>query len=92
MPDDPAKQTTDDKEFLVKTQDIVETWRREAAHEGRVGALIDLYEDRFGAMPDDVRAVIEDTHDEAMLRAWTRLAATQGVDEVVAAIRKARRN
>jgi hypothetical protein len=34
VPSDPAKQTTDDQEFLMDTQDIVETWRREAIQEG----------------------------------------------------------
>jgi flagellar biosynthesis/type III secretory pathway protein FliH len=34
VPSDPAEQTTDDQEFLVDTQDIVETWRREAVQEG----------------------------------------------------------
>src|SRR5215470_17460110 len=34
VPSDPAKQTTDDQEFLMDTQDIVETWRREAVQEG----------------------------------------------------------
>jgi len=27
VPSDPAKQTTDDQEFLMDTQDIVDTWR-----------------------------------------------------------------
>jgi hypothetical protein len=31
---DPAQQTSDDQEFLMNTQDIVETWRREAVQEG----------------------------------------------------------
>src|SRR5206468_12964055 len=35
VPSDPTKQTTDDQEFLMDTQDIVETWRREAMQEGR---------------------------------------------------------
>ena len=34
VPTDPAKQTSDDREFLMDTQDIVETWRREAIQEG----------------------------------------------------------
>jgi flagellar biosynthesis/type III secretory pathway protein FliH len=29
-----AQQTSDDQEFLMNTQDIVETWRREAIQEG----------------------------------------------------------
>jgi hypothetical protein len=34
VPTDPAQQTSDDKEFLMDTQDAVETWRREAIQEG----------------------------------------------------------
>jgi hypothetical protein len=34
VPIDPAQQTSDDQEFLMTTQDIVETWRREAIQEG----------------------------------------------------------
>jgi hypothetical protein len=34
VPTDPAQQTSDDQEFLMDTQDIVETWRREAVQEG----------------------------------------------------------
>jgi hypothetical protein len=34
VPTDPARQTSDDQEFLMNTQDIVETWRREAIQEG----------------------------------------------------------
>jgi hypothetical protein len=95
VPTDPAKQTSDDQEFLMNTQDIVDTWRREAIQEGvKQGlergvacSLVDIYEARFGAMPDDIRAVIEDTHDEATLRAWVKLAGTRGADEIAAAIR-----
>jgi len=34
VPSEPEKQTSDDQEFLMDTQDIVETWRREAVQEG----------------------------------------------------------
>jgi hypothetical protein len=34
VPTDPAQQTSDDQEFLMNTQDIVEIWRREAIQEG----------------------------------------------------------
>jgi flagellar biosynthesis/type III secretory pathway protein FliH len=34
VPTDPAQQTSDDQAFLMNTQDIVETWRREAIQEG----------------------------------------------------------
>jgi hypothetical protein len=34
VPSDAAKQTSDDQEFLMSTQDIVEIWRQEAIQEG----------------------------------------------------------
>jgi hypothetical protein len=34
VPTDPAQQTSDDQEFLMNTQDIVEAWRRAAVQEG----------------------------------------------------------
>lgn len=90
VPSDPAKQTSDDQEFLMDTQDIVENWRREAIQEGVKQGFFYVYEARFGAMPEDVRAVVEDTHDERTLAAWVRLASTRGADEVAAAIRTSR--
>jgi hypothetical protein len=90
VPNDPAKRTNDDKEFLMATQDIVENWRREAIQEGCVRSLVEIYEARFGAMPGDVRAVIEDTRDEATLLTWVRLASTRSVNEIAAAIRASR--
>jgi flagellar biosynthesis/type III secretory pathway protein FliH len=94
VPSDPEKQTADDQEFLMNTQDIVETWRREAVEEGvqqgvKQGvahSLIEVYEARFGAMPEDLRAVVEDTEDEPTLLAWLRLAGTRSADEIAAAI------
>jgi hypothetical protein len=86
IPVDPAKQTNDDQEFLMNTQDIVETWRREAVQEGFQQSLIEIYEARFGTMPEEIRAVIDDTHDEPTLRAWLKLTGTRGADEIAAAI------
>ena len=34
VPVDPAQRTTDDQEFLMDTQDIVEAWRQQAIQEG----------------------------------------------------------
>jgi predicted transposase/invertase (TIGR01784 family) len=57
---------------------------------GVARSMIDVYEARFGAMPQEVRAVIEGTHDEPTLRAWLKLAVTRGPDEIAAAIRASR--
>jgi len=94
IPADPVKQSNDDQEFLMNTQDIVDTWRREAIQEGIeqgiergiARSLVDIYEVRFGAMPEDLRVVIEDTHEEPTLRAWLKLAGTRGADEIAAVI------
>ena len=95
VPSDPAKQTDDDQEFLMHTQDIVENWRREAIQEGVqqglkrgvAHSLIEVYEARFGEMPEDLRAVVEETEDEPTLVAWLRLVGTRGPSEIGATIR-----
>ena len=38
-------------------------------------------------MPEDLRAVVEDTDDESTLVAWLRLAGTRSAAEIAAAIR-----
>ncbi|TMQ05127.1 MAG: DUF4351 domain-containing protein [Deltaproteobacteria bacterium] len=56
VPTDPAQQTSDDQEFLMNTQDIVETWRREAIQEGLQQGerklLLRQLRRRFGAEVD----------------------------------------
>jgi hypothetical protein len=56
VPTDPAQQTSDDQEFLMDTQDIVETWRREAIQEGleqgKRELLLRQLRRRFGAEVD----------------------------------------
>jgi hypothetical protein len=63
VPSDPATQTSDDKEFLMSTHDIVEVWRQEAIQEGvKQGLeqgiererklLVRLLRRRFGAEVD----------------------------------------
>jgi hypothetical protein len=79
----------------MDTQDIVETWRREAIQEGvkqgvKQGvahSLVEVYEARFGPMPEDLRAVVEDIDDEPTLVGWLRLVGTRSADEIAAAIR-----
>jgi hypothetical protein len=90
VPRDPAKQTIDDQEFLMDTQDIVETWRREAIREGIHQGLVEVYEARFGEMPGDLRAAVDDTDDEPTLLGWLRLVGTRSADEIAAAIRSFR--
>jgi hypothetical protein len=89
-----AKQRRHDREFLMTTQDIVDNWRQEAVQEGVeqgvATSLIDIYEARFGAIPADLRAVVDGTHDETALRGWLRLAVSAGADDVAATLRALR--
>lgn len=94
-PADPAQRTRDDEEFLMSTQDIVETFiqqqrsegRNEGRDEGFAEAVIELYTERFGSPPDDVAALVSQTHDRAALRGWLKLLASGSREEVLAAIR-----
>ena len=56
VPIDPAQQTSDDQEFLMNTQDIVDNWRREAIQEGLQEGerklLLRQLRRRFGAAVD----------------------------------------
>lgn len=60
VPADPAQRSIDDQEFLMETQDIVESWRREAVQEGRQEGrqegfrelLVRLLRQRFGNQVD----------------------------------------
>jgi hypothetical protein len=52
--------------------------------------LIDIYEARFGEMPAGLRAAIEETHDEATLRGWLKLAGTRDAGELATTILSAR--
>jgi hypothetical protein len=60
IPTDPAQRTDDDQEFLMQTQDIVETWRQEAIQEGvrqgiqqgECSVLLRLLRQRFGDAMD----------------------------------------
>jgi hypothetical protein len=110
VPSDPAKQTTDDQEFLMDTQDIVDKWRHEAVQEGvqqgrqegvqqgraegvKQGvaqSVLAVYEARFGAMPEELRALVEATDDGPTLSSWLRLASTRSASELAAAIRARR--
>jgi len=56
VPIDPSKRTTEDQEFVMETQDIYESWRREAIQEGFMqgerAALLRQLRHRFGDRVD----------------------------------------
>jgi hypothetical protein len=86
--------TPEDEEFLMETQGVYEAWQqknkdeghKEGLQEGRREDLVAVYEERFGAIPSDVRAALERARDEAVLAKWIRLFATRSADEIAAAL------
>jgi hypothetical protein len=68
----------------------IEQGRKQGIEQGIARSLVDVYEARFGAMPDAIRAVIEATHDEPTLRAWLKLTGTRGADEIAATLHAVR--
>jgi hypothetical protein len=93
----------EDREIAMSLMDVYNEWKHEveqhARQQGieagraqgielaRQQALIELYEARFGAMPEEVRAAIEVTHDLRTLQQWTAIAGTRTRDEVDAVLR-----
>jgi hypothetical protein len=63
---------------------------KQGLKQGVAHSLIEVYEARFGAMPEDLRAVVEDIDDEPTLVTWLRLVGTRSADEIAAAIRSFR--
>jgi hypothetical protein len=100
IPQDEADEA--EREFLMSTQDLYEEWRQKTEQAGvergigqgaermRKLDLLELYETRFGAIPADLQATIEATHDEPTLHAWFKLAITRSADEIAAAIHASR--
>jgi flagellar biosynthesis/type III secretory pathway protein FliH len=86
----------------MEAEDIVEAWRREGIEEGfkqgreegfKQGvalSVVEVYQARFGAMPEDLRAVVEGTDDEPALLTWLLLTGTGNAEEIAAAIRSFR--
>jgi hypothetical protein len=83
VPIDPASQTSDDREFLMQTQDIVETWRQEAVQEGRTEgrtemqaeAVLTVLRVRGIDVPDAARVRVLAQKDPEQLKRWLEKAA-----------------
>ena len=92
MPHDAADEA--EREFLMSTQDLYEEWRQKTEQAGverkAKQDLLEIYETRFGAIPADLQAVIQATHDEPTLHAWFKLTITRSAEEIAAAIHASR--
>src|SRR5262249_20673809 len=76
--------------IVTAGQQIFEQGRKQGMEQGIARWWVDVYEARFGAIPEAIRAVIAATHDDPTLRAWLKLAGTRGADEIAAAIHEVR--
>ena len=52
--------------------------------------MLDVYEARFGVLPEDLAALVHAEHDVATLRDWLKLIGTGSADEVTARLRASR--
>ena len=95
----PASRTSEDEEFMTSTQDIFEEWQRETAAAGRAegraeglaNGLVVIYEIRFGAMPSELKTLVEGTEAEATLLGWFRLVETSTAEAFATAVLASRR-
>jgi hypothetical protein len=84
VPSDPASQTSDDRELLMQTQDIVEAWRQEARTEMQAEAVLTVLRVRGIDVPDAVRERILIQKDQEQLKRWLEKAAvTSSIREVL---------
>jgi len=58
--------------------------------QGLIEGLLFGYRARFGAMPEDLRRLVEATHDPETLRGWCALLSTATPESFAQAVRDAR--
>lgn len=79
----------------MSTQDIVENFLRETREEGRqegrqemlAEAILQAYAERLGPPPAEIEAIVQQTHDQAILRGWFKLVVTATADDMLRAIK-----
>ncbi len=96
-----ARRVRQLEEFRAMIRPMIEDWttewsramakageeaRAQALVEGVAGSLIEVYEARFGAVPQPIADVINTTQDATVLHGWVRLVATATKEEIAAAI------
>jgi hypothetical protein len=90
-----GKHTSEDEEFLMNTQELVEEWERDTEAkgvakglaQGLAKGLILVSRGHFGEIPGDVERLIEDERDERTLEGWYALVSTATVAAFAAAVR-----
>jgi hypothetical protein len=95
VPQETAKRTEDDQEFLMDTEDIVARWEQNVREEGLQKGLaparrafVMLYGLKFGPMPATLRRRAKTTTDPDAINRWCDLVARGTRKEVDQAISK----
>ncbi len=97
VPADPAKQTAQDREFLMSTLNIekylgqieregLEKGLQKGRDEGFAAAVLVAYRARFGAPPATLVAAVRGAKDQAALRRWLEMVTTRPLEEVTSAL------
>ena len=94
IPADASARTPEEQEFIMSTQDLVESVLEQGREQGRkqgreqgIGlGLLKVFEARFGAMPPELRTVLDQTHDEATLQSWFELFSLRSSQEIAAVL------
>ncbi len=100
---EPGKRTSEDEEFFMSTQDMVEAWERDTEARGLAKGfteglakgltagvakgLILAARAQFGALPRDVERIIEDERDERTLEGWYPLVHAGTLEAFAEAVR-----
>jgi len=104
---DPDPKTPEEREFLMRAQNILQEYIEEGRKLGRAEGVaqglaegvargvaqgvVALYEARFGAMPVSMRSKVEATTDDATLRAWLLVIGTGTAADAARAVSAKRR-
>jgi flagellar biosynthesis/type III secretory pathway protein FliH len=90
------QNSADDEErtYLMSTMELYEQWEQKAEAKGREKgleqglkqSLVAAYRIRFGALPADLTAAIETTHDMAVLNLWLERFVAGTLEEIAAAV------
>jgi hypothetical protein len=84
-------RSSEEEEFHVAMQDVVETWRqdllRKGEERGLETSLLEVYQARFGNTPGTIAAAVSSVRDAEVLRGWLRLVAVAPAEEIAAVLR-----
>lgn len=85
------RREADEQGFARGLEQGLKQGLEQGFEQGLACALIACYRARFGEIPEDMRAAMEDTHDPSILEAWvTRMSSVESAAEIDAEVRAVR--